>query len=633
MNSISGVCGISGVHSSSSGVKVEVCDGSDDGTDSKKKNGHRGKGVGIGGGGGSTASGDGINVVKTKRKSLTTNSLVNINHSKFNTSINNISNNSNSNNNKSKLNIHNNEVHSNSKKWREREREREGHDDDDDDDDNKDKELSLPGSIGYAGGYNNNNAGASWWRRGFIRGCNIDKWVLLKIFRRCKLFAYRVQYFVCPSSWVGGIRSKTRHSPSPTSSSSSSSMSSSSSSSSSSSIMSMSMGHFYTHFCWPCQNNNHSNGIINNNNTNNNSNNNSDCPDCPSSLSLVAGTLTASESTSPHYRHSWCHSLLAIILRMYRYLRYCVDVTSRHIVSLGHQGARVVSTSCPSLCRVMTSVVSSLSLYRSATISYSGFITGKDSWVTGNHTSNSENEDEKQIRVLEREIKSLEKFVEELFLELVCLRESKQRLDFSVTFWGKIFRLSGYILTLVGVMKLIGGMWRVGMFFVGGRFESVSQQADNVTSVLSFVLVHLRYKLDVGVWTPILGALNISSMALLHIRAFIVGMTQFANMGVLNTSTEIYSLVLAYLVGAYSVSGVVFLRTQLPLWRRRGVTIALGEGMILDFYFWLFDVVFIVSTLVSCGYFIAEYDRKKRINKAANANLSSKLRSDKRSFL
>lgn len=201
--------------------------------------------------------------------------------------------------------------------------------------------------------------------------------------------------------------------------------------------------------------------------------------------------------------------------------------------------------------------------------------------------------------------------------ELVSLEEQHKQAHFAGTHLGTLFRMFSHVLSIVGIIKFATGLWRVCSYFTGGRFQTVSQQADLVTTALSFVLVHLHLKIDIATWSPLLGSLYIACLALMHVRAFIVSMTQFAKLGIVSTSTEIYSLVLAYLIGAYSVACVLFLRTQLPLRRRRGVTIALGEDMRFDFFFWLFDAIFVVSTCASMCYLQLEFVRKKRLNEDA----------------
>jgi hypothetical protein len=47
------------------------------------------------------------------------------------------------------------------------------------------------------------------------------------------------------------------------------------------------------------------------------------------------------------------------------------------------------------------------------------------------------------------------------------------------------------------------------------------------------------------------------------------------------------------------------------------VTIDLGEDMRFDFFFWLFDAIFVVSTCGSMCYLMLEFVRKKRLNEDA----------------
>ena len=107
------------------------------------------------------------------------------------------------------------------------------------------------------------------------------------------------------------------------------------------------------------------------------------------------------------------------------------------------------------------------------------------------------------------------------------------------------------------------------------------QQGDLVTTSLSFLLVHL--KIDGTAWAPFLSSVFIGSMALLHVRAFLVAMQQLAHFGIMSTSTELYSLSLALLAGFYFMACVWQLSFQLPLRCRRGVTAALGETAPFEF--------------------------------------------------
>jgi hypothetical protein len=225
-----------------------------------------------------------------------------------------------------------------------------------------------------------------------------------------------------------------------------------------------------------------------------------------------------------------------------------------------------------------------------------------------------------EISIVQKEVSRLERLSDELVLEIVSMKESLEKIALSVTYWGMMLRVSGQYLTLMGLFRFVFGMWRIGWYITAGRYFTVSQQSDNVSSFLEFVVLYLHLNIDLEPWSPILGFVYIACMTLLHIRAFFISTEQFAKLGVLSTSTEIYSLVLAYMAGAYSVAGVMFLRSQLPRYRRKAVTAALGENLVLDFYFWLFDVLFILSTLLSCCYFFIDYRRKKRLNTVISSN-------------
>lgn len=138
------------------------------------------------------------------------------------------------------------------------------------------------------------------------------------------------------------------------------------------------------------------------------------------------------------------------------------------------------------------------------------------------------------------------------------------------------------------------------------------QESDIVTTSLSFLLVHL--KIDGTAWAPLLSTLFIGSMALLHVRAFLVAMQQLARFGILSTSTELYSLSLALLAGFYFMACVWQLSFQLPLRCRRGVTAALGDTAPFELSFLLFDAVFVVSTVVFTVLLWVDYRKKTKLS-------------------
>lgn len=116
------------------------------------------------------------------------------------------------------------------------------------------------------------------------------------------------------------------------------------------------------------------------------------------------------------------------------------------------------------------------------------------------------------LTILGAEIAALKALSEEVFLELVCLQESHEQARFSQTTLGMLFRYFSHILSLVGIVKLVTGTWRVCSFVTGGRFENVSQQADLVTTALSFVMVYVKLDVKAGNWSHLLGALYVGEI-------------------------------------------------------------------------------------------------------------------------
>ena len=197
------------------------------------------------------------------------------------------------------------------------------------------------------------------------------------------------------------------------------------------------------------------------------------------------------------------------------------------------------------------------------------------------------------------EVSFLEQMSEDIYLDIVNLKELQSQAEYAQTLMGRVLRFMGHALSVVAIIRLLVGLWHVAGFVLGDTFEGISSQPDVVVSMLSMIVVYLRVQIDVVAWSPLLNCCLVSSLALMQVRAFIGTTQQLARLGFLSTSTEHYALTLAFLAGNYFVASVVLLRTQLPLRYRRGITIALGEDFQFDFFFWLFDFLFVFSSLAA----------------------------------
>lgn len=197
------------------------------------------------------------------------------------------------------------------------------------------------------------------------------------------------------------------------------------------------------------------------------------------------------------------------------------------------------------------------------------------------------------------QIAHLEQLGETLYLDIVSLKELQAQAEYALTPMGRLLRFLGYALSLVAILRLLVGLWHVAGFVLGDTLQGISSQPDMVVATLSLIVVYCRVQIDVVAWSPLLNCGLVSSLALMQIRAFLGVTQQLARLGFLSTSTEHYALTLAFLAGNYFVASVVLLRTQLPLRYRRGVTVALGDDFQFEFFFWLFDFLFVFSSLSS----------------------------------
>lgn len=251
----------------------------------------------------------------------------------------------------------------------------------------------------------------------------------------------------------------------------------------------------------------------------------------------------------------------------------------------------------------------------------------------------------RQITLMEMDIMRLNEMTLGQFNELLFLRQLYDQSQRAVTVTGHVLRTSAWALTLVGIWKLFSGVLHVAGYFVfvkrngGGVNRHLADTADYTlladanadiatnehrgrfgnapvslhaltTYFFQYILAHLRLPFNHRVWSPLLSLCLVVVLFLMQIRGFFVVTTQLAKLGFISTSTELYALLLAQIAGTYFVAGVVLLRAELPLRYRKGITAALGEDLPLNFYFWLFDAVFIVSSILSTILLVNEYYSK-----------------------
>jgi len=266
----------------------------------------------------------------------------------------------------------------------------------------------------------------------------------------------------------------------------------------------------------------------------------------------------------------------------------------------------------------------------------------------------------RQITLMEMDIKRLSDMSLDQFNELLFLRQLYDQSQRALTVTGHVLRASAWALTLVGIWKLSSGILHVAGYFMfvkrggsgSGAIRLLADTADYalladanadiatneqhpgrfgsapislhamITNFFRYILTHLRLPFNLHMWSPLLSLCLVVVLFLMQIRGFFVVTTQLAKLGFISTSTELYALLLAQIAGTYFVAGVVLLRAELPLRYRKGITVALGEDLPLNFYFWLFDAVFIISSILSIVLLYNEYYSKLKTYVSFNSQNS-----------
>lgn len=223
-------------------------------------------------------------------------------------------------------------------------------------------------------------------------------------------------------------------------------------------------------------------------------------------------------------------------------------------------------------------------------------------------------------------VKRLEAESKELFLEIVYLNELQLQEAQSHTTFGQTMKITGQLFTLLGIVRFISGMWNVMRYFSGHMGDS--HHTDLVTMLLSFLLVYFKVELSYPIWLPFLSSTLVGTLALLHIRGFLITAQNLARFGFVITSTEHFALTLAFVTASYFIACVLLLRGQLPPRFRVGVSVALGEHLPFDFYFWLFDFFFTVSSICSALFLWTDYTKKHGLGSINHGEHAEKVRAD-----
>lgn len=119
---------------------------------------------------------------------------------------------------------------------------------------------------------------------------------------------------------------------------------------------------------------------------------------------------------------------------------------------------------------------------------------------------------------IKREINGLEEMNRQLFLELVDLNRTLERISFSKTLQGKYFNFVGYFFSIYCI-------WKIFISSINIIFDRVGK-VDPVTRSIEIVVGYLGFKFDVQFWSQNISFLVVGIIVVTSIRGFLITLTK-----------------------------------------------------------------------------------------------------------
>ena len=187
----------------------------------------------------------------------------------------------------------------------------------------------------------------------------------------------------------------------------------------------------------------------------------------------------------------------------------------------------------------------------------------------------------------------MEELSRQLYVEVVDLHNTKQRMILSKTLQGRYFDFMGHIFSLYC-------MWKIFISSVNIIFDRVGKK-DPITKGFEILFMFLTIDVDVQFWSQQLSFFLVGILIVTSIRGLLITLTKFFYALSSHKSSNIIVLVLAEIMGMYFISSVLLMRMNMPPKYREIVTVVLGD-LQFHFYHRWFDVIFLVSALASMGF-------------------------------
>lgn len=187
-------------------------------------------------------------------------------------------------------------------------------------------------------------------------------------------------------------------------------------------------------------------------------------------------------------------------------------------------------------------------------------------------------------------------FSRHLFLEIVELRNMKERISYSKTWEGKYFNVLGYFFSLYC-------LWKIFISTVNIVFDRVGK-VDPVTKLIEIAVVYMGFQFDVKFWSQQCSFILVGIIVLTTTRGLLITLTKFFYAISSSKSSNVIVMLFSQVMGMYFVSCVLLMRMNMPVEYRSIISQVLGD-LQFNFYHRWFDVIFLVSALSSIGFLYA----------------------------
>ena len=235
--------------------------------------------------------------------------------------------------------------------------------------------------------------------------------------------------------------------------------------------------------------------------------------------------------------------------------------------------------------------------------------------------------------MLQSEIRALEELSKQLFLEIADLENEKERIKFSYTWKGRYFNFLGYFFSCYCIYKVLAvSILESFALFPPSCFHCTSCFGTNVAEQTAISIVFNRQRrvdpltrtqeiamqffgieFDWMTWSQHISFVLVGIIIVTSMRGLLIQLTKFFYAVSSSTSSNIIVLLIAEIMGMYFVSTVLLMRMNVPPAYRQILTIVLGEGMEFAFYHHWFDVIFLVSAIVSIVFLYIAHQRSLEV--------------------